>query len=216
MDDLGISIIDKTIKDSAPIIIVNCEDQNEIKLFDEYLIKDSIENYVLIGLYGYDWNRDLSPWPSKAIFKNGEDFKGEADEYLKKITDQVIPSLGMKAEYYALAGYSLAGLFALYSAYRSDVFSKIVSASGSLWYPGFIDFARNNELSKRIDTVYLSLGDKEARTRNPIMATVEENTELVYTLYKDRIKCTFEMNEGNHFKDAPSRLYTGIRYILSI
>ena len=33
---------------------------------------------------------------------------------------------------------------------------------------------------------------------------------------KDRIKCTFEMNEGNHFKDAPYRLYKGIRYILSI
>lgn len=216
MDDLKISIINKTIKDSAPVIIVNSEDQSEIKLFDEYLVKDGIENYVLIGLYGYDWNRDLSPWPSKAIFKNGEDFKGEGDEYLKKITEEVIPSLGVQAEYYALAGYSLAGLFALYAAYRCDVFSKIVSASGSLWYPGLIDFVRNNELSKKVDTIYLSLGDKEARTKNPVMAAVEENTELIYSLYKDKIKCTFELNEGNHFKDAPYRLYKGIRYILSI
>ena len=48
------------------------------------------------------------------------------------------------------------------------------------------------------------------------MVTVQENTEAVYELYKDKIKCILEMNEGNHFKDASYRLYKGIRYILSI
>ena len=216
MDDLKISIINKTVKDSAPIVMINIENEEEPKLFEEYLNKDNIENYVLVGLYGYDWSRDLSPWPAKAVFRNGEDFKGQADKYLEKIIAEVIPSLDIKAEYYALAGYSLAGLFALYAGYRCDIFSKIVSASGSLWYPDFIDFVKESELNKNVETVYLSLGDREAKTKNPIMATVEDNTKLIYSLYKDKIKCIFEMNEGNHFQDAPYRLYKGIRYILSI
>ena len=124
--------------------------------------------------------------------------------------------MNLKARYYALAGYSLAGLFALYAGYRCDDFKRIISASGSLWYPGFLDYVRSHELSSNIDCLYLSLGDKEAKTRNPIMVTVQENTEAVYELYKDKIKCILEMNEGNHFKDAPYRLYKGIRYILSI
>lgn len=215
MDDLKIRIIDKTTEDFAPVVILNVDNGEELEVFDEYLIKDNIENYVLVGLFGYDWNRDLSPWPEKAVFKNGDDFKGEADTYLKKIIEEIIPSLKVKASYYAIGGYSLAGLFALYAGYRCDVFSRIISASGSLWYPGFMDFIKENRLSKNVECVYLSLGDKEAETRNPIMRTVKDNTETVYDSYKDNIKCIFEMNEGNHFKDAPYRLYKGIRYILN-
>ena len=215
MDDLNIKVINKTVKSKAPVIIINIEDGNELEQFDELLINDGIDNYVLAGLYGYDWNRDLSPWPAKAVFKNGEDFKGAADLYLQKICESIIPSLGADAEYYAIAGYSLAGLFSLYAGYRSDVFSKIVSASGSLWYPGFIDFAKENRLSDKVECIYLSLGDKEARTKNQLMASVEDNTRIIYEMYRNKIKCTFEMNEGNHFKDAAYRLYKGLKYILS-
>ena len=216
MDDLKIAVIDKTVKESAPVVMINIENDGELKFFDDQLINDGIENYILVGLSGYDWNRDLSPWKAEAIFKNGRGFDGGADEYLNKITGKIIPSLDLKAQYYALAGYSLAGLFALYAGYRCDDFKRIISASGYLWYPGFLDYVRSHELSSNIDCLYLSLGDKEAKTRNPIMATVQENTEAVYELYKDKIKCILEMNEGNHFKDASYRLYKGIRYILSI
>lgn len=215
MDDLKISVIKRTVKKKVPVIIINAENEDELKQFDEYLVNDRFDNYVLVGLYGYDWNRDLSPWPAKAVFRNGEGFKGEADLYLKKITDKIIPDLNIDAEYYGIAGYSLAGLFALYAGYSSDVFTKIVSASGSLWYPDFLDFARNNSLSDKVECLYLSLGGKEASTKNPVMASVEDNTRIIYEMYKNEIKCTLEMNEGNHFKDATYRLYKGLRYILS-
>ncbi len=215
MDDLKIKVINRTVKDKAPVIIINIEDDKELEQFDELLIKDNIDNYVLVGLYGYDWNRDLSPWPAKAVFKNGEDFKGGADLYLQEICENIIPGLSVETEYYAIAGYSLAGLFSLYAGYRSDIFTKIVSASGSLWYPGFMDFAKENSLSDKVDRLYLSLGDKEARTKNQLMATVEDSTRSIYEMYKDKIKCTLEMNEGNHFQDASYRLYKGLRYILS-
>ena len=44
-----------------------------------------------------------------------------------------------------IAGYSLAGLFALWAAWNSGYFRRVASVSGSLWYPGFTDYIRNNE-----------------------------------------------------------------------
>ena len=215
MDDLKVSIINKVKDDSAPVILINIDRKEDLEKIDSFFVEDEIDDYVLVGLYGYDWNRDLSPWPAKKIFRNGDDFAGGANEYLNRIINEVIPSINVKTKYYAIGGYSLAGLFALYAGYRCDVFSKIVSASGSLWYEGFIDYVKNNELSDRVDCIYLSLGDQEAKTRNPLMATVEDNTRFIYSLYKERIKSTFELNEGNHFKDANLRLYKGLKYILN-
>jgi hypothetical protein len=63
--------------------------------------------------------------------------------------------------------------------------------------------------------VYFSLGDREARTRNALLSTGEDKTGKVYDQYKNKgIETTFEMNPGNHFKDADLRLAKGIAWIL--
>ena len=51
--------------------------------------------------------------------------------------------------------------------------------------------------------VYLSLGDAEAKTRNAIMATVEENIRAMYDSLKGMpgIESTLVFNPGGHFKD---------------
>lgn len=115
-----------------------------------------------------------------------------------------------------LAGYSLAGLFAVYAMYRSDLFSRIASASGSLWYPGFVDYVKSHGMKRRPERLYLSLGDKEARTRNPYMKKVQENTELLYGWYRQQgIETTFELNSGNHFVNDTERMAKGIAWILT-
>jgi hypothetical protein len=97
----------------------------------------------------------------------------------------------------------------------TDVFSRAASASGSFWFPGFIDFSASHEFVKKPEKLYLSLGEQEARTRNPVMATVQENTEKLAELYRGRgIDTTFELNPGNHFKDPALRMAKGIRSIL--
>lgn len=43
----------------------------------------------------------------------------------------------------------------------------------------------------------IPLGDKEAKTRNKILAPVQENTEKLADFYKNKeIPLTFEMNKG--------------------
>ena len=61
-------------------------------------------------------------------------------------------------------------LFALWASYQTDKFEGIVAASPSVWFPKWIEYAKDNKpLSK---SIYLSLGDKEEKTKNPVMAQV--------------------------------------------
>ena len=146
-----------------------------------------------------NWNADLSPWPSPAVFGT-EDFKGGAEQTLKealKLADD-------RKKTYLIGGYSLAGLFALWAGYQTEVFSAVAAASPSMWYPGFTEYMRNSRIHAR--SVYLSLGDREARVRNPVMGTVEDRIREAHALLESQGTCTvLEWNRGNHFQDAELR-----------
>ncbi|MBR6235073.1 MAG: hypothetical protein IKR01_04405, partial [Spirochaetales bacterium] len=80
---------------------------------------------------------------------------------------------------------------------------------------GFIDFASSHDLAASPSKVYLSLGDREAKTRNPVMATVQDNTEKMAQLFRDRgVDVTYELNPGNHFQEPELRMAKGICGIL--
>ena len=155
-----------------------------------------------------DWNRDLSPWYSQKIFRGGEDFAGKADELLQEILAMDLP------EKMIIAGYSLAGLFALYSCTLTDRFIGCVSASSSLWYPGFVDYLKTHPLHSKV--VYFSLGDKEKNSRNPILSTIEDKTKEVYAMVSGYADCTLIMNPGNHFSDTAHRVEKGIDWVRQI
>ena len=70
-------------------------------------------------------------------------------------------------------------------------------------------------LKKKIDKIYLSLGDREAKTKNPVMATVEDKTRGISECYKAKgYDVFFEMNQGGHFTDPELRTAKGIKWIL--
>ncbi len=167
-----------------------------------------------------DWNKEMSPWECPPLRKNDSPFTGGADDYLKKLVHKIIPAIKDELKYepkeIVIAGYSLAGLFAIYSLYKTDVFSAAVSASGSMWFPNFNEYTEKNELCKKPVKVYFSLGDKEAKTKNLLLAKVEKNTSDIFNRFCNLgIDTVFEMNPGNHFKDAEVRLAKGIAWILS-
>jgi predicted alpha/beta superfamily hydrolase len=115
-----------------------------------------------------------------------------------------------------LAGYSMAGLFALYAAYRTGAFDGIVSASGSVWFPDFSAFAQNTPLDPAPKCIYLSLGDAESNSRNQCLQQIESITRSLFEHYHDSgIPSTFELNSGNHFKDYDLRLAKGIAWTLN-
>lgn len=158
------------------------------------------------------WNRDLSPWPAPAVFGN-EDFGEGAAETLAFLLDNVVPAGKAPGAKTFLGGYSLAGLFALWAGYRTDRFDGIAAASPSIWFPGFVDYMRRNEMRPR--AVYLSLGDREERTRNPVMSQVGNAIRQgCDVLQAAGVECVLEWNKGNHFKDADLRTAKAFAWLM--
>lgn len=155
------------------------------------------------------WNEDLSPWEAPAVFGKEGFGTGAA-----KTLEEVLKSCADQDKTYYVGGYSLAGLFALWSAYQTDVFSGVAAASPSIWYPKFLDYMKTHNIN--CQRVYLSLGDKEAKTRNQVMATVAERISEASTLLQSQnVNCTLEWNEGNHFREPDLRTAKAFAWLLN-
>ena len=180
--------------------------ESEVSLIREFAGPD----FFLIALKVDDWNRDLSPWKAPAVFGD-EDFGGKAQETLKAVLEELEPA--DREKQYFIGGYSLAGLFALWSACYTDIFTGVAAASPSVWFPGFTDHMRENNLHAA--AVYLSLGDREERTRNPVMSEVGNRIRDTYDLLKDSgVNCVLEWNKGNHFKEPDRRTAKAFAWVL--
>lgn len=177
-------------------------------------------DFALVAISGLNWEHDMVPWDIPSISSKDTPCTGGADAYLELLLHEILPQaegtvLGTPL-WRGIAGYSLAGLFALYSIYRTDVFSRAASVSGSLWFPDFPAFVCSHTPKQTPDCIYFSLGDKEHKTRNPFLQTVRQNTEEMEDFYKQQgIATTFQLNPGNHFQDAALRTAAGIRWILN-
>ncbi len=199
------------------------------------------KEFTLIGFKVNAWDYEMSPWPAE-VFK-GRKFEGGGESVLEWLVNSCIPELEKKLNVayilseawsmtedtpkeqeewyrdYYIAGYSLAGLFSLWTYFESCVFSGVASASGSLWYPGFIEYASKHELID--DTkIYLSLGNKEEKSKNRLMASVGDITRQLSVLFNHAAKegtlldFKYEIEEGNHFNNPQLRLAKGIAWLL--
>ena len=115
-----------------------------------------------------------------------------------------------------LGGYSLAGLFALWAACQTDRFGAVVAGSPSLWAGDWPGYAAGHAMQAR--QVYLSLGDREERSRNKTFARVgdrirEEHRRLQQQLGEENTTLVWE--EGGHFADPAARMARGFVWCLS-
>ena len=152
--------------------------------------------------------------------RDAEPFGGQASEFLDGLLNQIIPqvesSLPCPPIWRGIAGYSLAGLFSLWALWQTDVFDRAASASGSLWFPGFIDYAHEHTMPNAPDAAYLSLGKKETKTPNRMMRHVLDDTRAMEALLVERgILTTLELNPGNHFAQTDLRMARGIHWVLA-
>lgn len=178
---------------------------------------ENCNNLVLIFISNNDWESDFTPFNHKAVFKNGRDFTGKANEYLERFKEsikKIEETLTLNVEYRILAGYSLAGLFSLYATKNNGLFRKICSVSPSFWYPGFVDFVKENDFN--FDQAYFSIGNKEFLTKNPYLSKSYDCLKEITDILKNRNKnIYFEMNEGGHFNNPDERLKKCIVYLLT-
>lgn len=174
-------------------------------------------NLLCVG--NLKWDHDMTPWYCPPLSSEGTPFTGGADDYLQLLLSDILPRAkelirGIPS-HISIAGYSLAGLFALYAMYHCDAFDRVASVSGSLWFPDFMEYVLSHSMKRKPDKVYLSLGDKEAKTSNQYLKIVRSNTEVIAEHCRQLgVDVTWELNPGNHFKDAAIRSAKGIMAIL--
>ena len=186
-----------------------------------YLLGDMADNspvQVPVGVslvhIGVDlWEENFSPWCAPRVFAKGPNFGDGAQKTLDTLINHVIPwtesELTDPPTYRVLVGYSLAGLFSLWTGVSQQVacgcqpgtattpqlsgpgapyvdasvatFQRIGAVSGSFWFPGLLDYVDQQLRGGVVGLThaYLSLGDREARTPNPQIMHVRENAELL-------------------------------------
>ncbi len=192
-------------------LLVQAVDDHDLEVLDseaDAIADEAGEPFVLAAFKVSDWNVDLSPWEAPAVFGD-QDFGAGAEATLAFVEDALIPGvsarLGVSRQVpVVIGGYSLAGLFALWAGHRSRSFAAIAAASPSVWFPGWMDLTKSTCPSVR--AVYLSLGDREEKTCNQLMAAVGDCIKEQERILRGRgIPVTLEWNKGNHFKHPDLR-----------
>lgn len=199
------------ITDAAKYLLIQPVDGHDIEVLDNEVAeiqKNTDKQFSLIAFKIEDWNNELSPWKAPPAFGK-KSFGSGAKDTLEFIESRLIPTVKDKYNLgdeikFILGGYSLAGLFSLWSAYKSNTFLGIAAASPSVWFNGWEEFMNNTLLS---NTIYLSLGDTEEKTKNKVMSAVGENIRKQEELLKnDNINTILEWNKGGHFSDSDIRV----------
>ena len=180
--------------------------------------------FTLVAVPVRDWELELMPWAEPAVSKRPEVGTG-AGETLRYLIEALLLARDNGTQAASLrntppvilGGYSLAGLFALWAACQTDRFGAVVAGSPSLWAGDWPGYAAGHAMQAR--QVYLSLGDREERSRNKTFARVgdrirEEYRRLQQQLGKENTTLVWE--EGGHFADPAARMARGFVWCLAL
>ena len=208
--------------DQPELLLVQPVDYNDMEVLDnEVAIIESqtMKPFSLVTFEVKDWFGELTPWPAPAVFGNIP-FGDGAENTLSFITDVLLPELRKRQIYdeetmkSLIGGYSLAGLFALWACYQSQMFHGVAAVSPSVWYPDWIRYAENHKPMS--SSVYLSLGDKEEKARNPVMAQVGDCIRKQHEMLVGQgVNTILEWNKGNHFQHTGERTAKGFAWLLN-
>ena len=211
------------LNEDTEYILIQPVDENDISVLDnevKHIEENTDRNFSLVAFKIEDWNSELTPWEMPLLRGKGNFGDGAAGtlEFIKNdlilaVSEYI--NIENKEIKYILGGYSLAGLFSLWSGYQTDIFEGIAAVSPSVWYKGWIEYvAAGKSLSEKI---YLSLGDTEEKTKHQILSKIGENIRKQHEIFEKsgNVKTVLEWNEGNHFKNPDIRTAKGFLWVMN-
>ena len=204
------------------LLLIQPIDNHDLEVLDnEVAIIESqtTKPFILVAFEVKDWFGELTPWTAPAVFGNTP-FGDGAEQTLSFVKDILLPELQKRKIYDAdtmkclIGGYSLAGFFALWSSYQTPMFHGVAAVSPSVWYPDWMNYAETHK--PLAPSVYLSLGDKEERARNPVMARVGECIRRQHELLATQgFNTILEWNKGTHFQHTDERASNGFAWLMN-
>ena len=197
----------------ARYLLIQPADEHDLGLLGQEvsLISAAVDApFILAAFLVEDWERDLSPWDAPPVFGK-KHFGHSAPETLSFVERDLIPTVtetcgAARTIPVVLGGYSLAAFFSLWSVYQTSRFAAAAAASPSVWSPGWIDYAAQH--TPKAAHIYLSLGDREEKTKDPVMSSVGDCIRRQYALLsggEKPVSCVLEWNKGGHFRDPEIR-----------
>lgn len=204
----------------APALYLNAGSADEgAAVYEALRARCPDRDWSLVVVSGLDWDRDLVPWDGPPLARGSAPCTGGAGAYLAELTGQLLPRaeacLPAPPCWRGVAGYSLAGLFALYALYRVPCFTRMASVSGSLWFPGLGEYLAAHTPVTPPRCLYFSIGSREHRTRNPLLRPGRARTEAIAAQFAAAgIETVFELNPGNHFEQPDLRTARGLAWLL--
>lgn len=194
--------------------LVDEHDREELDTEIEWIVSHSTVDFRFIAVHVDRWFDELAPWPAPPVFGKTPFGNGATKtlDSLRQIAGEEQQRMAASVETpikVIIGGYSLAGLFALWAGYQSDQpFDAVVAASPSVWYRDWLDYAAVHQ--PQSDAFYLSLGDREERSRTPILTTIATAIRRQQQLLEQaHIVNVLEWNPGNHFQDNGQRTAKG-------
>ena len=211
------------LNEDTEYILIQPVDENDISVLDnevKHIEENTDRDFSLVAFKIEDWNSELTPWEMPLLRGKGNFGDGAAGtlEFIKNdlilaVSEYI--NIENKEIKYILGGYSLAGLFSLWSGYHTDIFEGIAAVSPSVWYKGWIEYVEAEKpLSEKI---YLSLGDTEEKTKHQILSKIGNNIRKQHEILEnsENVKTVLEWNEGNHFKNPDIRTAKGFLWVMN-
>lgn len=186
----------------------------------------SIEPMIVVGIdtpsYA-DRANEYLPWPDEYLTPYIEEPKGSS--YPEFLEQEVLPlieqnyNVGKSARYRSLGGSSYGGLITLYTAVSSELFSKYLIESPSLYVNKGAIFKLLRRRSVKADKIYMGIGTHEGLTSCDQAANEEPVDDLrrAVELMRGNFKLYDEVEEcGLHSEiDWARRLPTTLIHLFA-
>lgn len=163
-----------------PLLLVQDGDYlfaSNTELLEHSFAQGRLPEMILAGVKPLNRLDEYTPWPAPALVAERPDFGGGGPEYIRFLAERLLPYL--MSNYYAdgsremtgIIGASLGGLLSYYAgSVRPDVFGKVGMLSASLWYPGMMEFIRQDApaAAGRDQRLYMSVGTREGEGKETV------------------------------------------------
>ncbi|WP_054939944.1 alpha/beta hydrolase [Paenibacillus ihuae] len=167
--------------------------EDNFNYLEHLMITKELPELILVGISPHDRNHDYTPWPSPALMSGWRDFGGGGGEYLSELVHSIKPCIDSGyltlpgSEHTGICGSSFGGIISIYTSYLyPDIFGRIGLISASFWYPGLVEYMRQQAADRRDQRIYMYVGELEGLYKTNIQRQMVPLTRQAHTILQDQ------------------------------